>query len=98
MRRVASGTWFSSVVPPKDASGKEQVPAMYLRFRDALRRVRDLVYLTPMRITAAERQAARRTGAAGGHKRAANLTPERRSAIAKAASAARWAKKKKLAA
>jgi len=51
-----------------------------------------------MRITAAERQAARRTGAAGGHKRAANLTPERRSAIAKAASAARWAKKKKLAA
>jgi len=36
-----------------------------------------------------------RTGKAGGKARLANLTPERRRAIAKKAAAARWAKKQK---
>ena len=36
--------------------------------------------------------AAAKSGAQGGKKRAANLTPKRRSAIAKKAAAARWAK------
>src|ERR1039457_2938684 len=36
--------------------------------------------------------AAAKSGARGGKKRAANLTPARRSAIAKKAAAARWAK------
>ena len=36
----------------------------------------------------------RKQGEAGGKKRAENLTPERRKAIAKKAAAARWQKKK----
>jgi hypothetical protein len=36
----------------------------------------------------------RKQGAAGGKKRAENLTPERRKAIARKAAAARWPKKK----
>jgi len=46
-----------------------------------------------MRLSAAERELARRTGAAGGRARAKKLTPERRSEIARIASAARWVKK-----
>ena len=42
--------------------------------------------------TAATKSAAAQLGSLGGKKRAANMTPERRAEIAKAAAAKRWGK------